>query len=145
MPRQRVCPFCQKDFVPSHYHPNQTVCSAGECQKKRRSAYHRNKVQEDPAYAEQCRESRKKWRDSNKARMAEYRKLRRRRAATNVTQTTDIRRQRLRSLIDQSLVFNLRQCHAELWLLCPADQDEVENILATANLLILHADLSSSR
>ena len=75
--------------------------------------------------------------------MAEYRKLRRHRAATNVAQATDIRRKRLRSLIDQSLVFNLRQCHAELWLLCAADQDEVK-FWATANLMILHADLSSS-
>lgn len=144
MPRHRVCPFCQNEFEPSQYHPDQRICSAKECQKKRRLAYHRKKLLEDPEYAEQCRESRKKWRENNRPYLAQYRKLRKLNAANIAAQQININRNRLLRLIQQSSVFDLREFAAEIWLLCAGDRDATEKVLANAKAIILHAELSSS-
>jgi hypothetical protein len=39
----RPCPYCQEQFTPSQYHPDQVVCSRPGCQCERRSEYHRQK------------------------------------------------------------------------------------------------------
>jgi hypothetical protein len=71
----RQCPFCKKPFEPSRYRPNQVVCTTEECQRKRRAAYHRRKLAEDPLYRIQCRESKTKWRDAHRDYMRDYRAL----------------------------------------------------------------------
>jgi len=144
MQHQRVCPFCHNAFEPSQYHPDQEICSAKECQKKRRIAYHRKKLVEDPVYAEQCRESRKKWRENNRPYLAQYRKLHKVNASKMAAEKMNINRNRLMTFIQQSCVFDLRQFDLEIWLVCTDDRHEIEKILANAKALILHAELSSS-
>lgn len=140
----RTCPFCRTEFRPSKYHPGQNVCSARECQQKRRAAFHRTKLVEDPAYAEACRDSRKKWRDKSKHQLAEYRKSRRLHLARTAQDRLGRQRKELLDLIDRCSAFNLRNCTAQVWLICAGNKTQVEKILATDNLLILHVELSSS-
>ena len=64
MPLPR-CPYCRETFERSHYHPDQAVCSARDCQRLRRAAYHRAKVHNDPSYRAQCRDSQKQWREQH--------------------------------------------------------------------------------
>jgi len=52
-------------FRPSRYHPDQAVGSSADCQRRRRTDYHRKKLIKDPAYREQCLDSQKKWREKN--------------------------------------------------------------------------------
>jgi hypothetical protein len=144
MSHRRVCPFCGKEFQPSKYHPRQIVCSEEGCQQKRRSAFHRKKVAQDPAYAKQCRESRKKWRINNRPRVAEYRKLRRLDLARATNEQITKQRKELINLIGSSGVFNLRRYTVEVWCVCDDNPKHVEKILAAANLIILHIGPSSS-
>ena len=62
--RTPLCPYCNETFVPSRYRPDQVVCSASECQRERRAAYHRKKLEDDSDYREQCRESQRHWREA---------------------------------------------------------------------------------
>ena len=140
----RTCPFCRKEFQPSRFHPDQNVCSANDCQQKRRSAFHRKKLHQDPLYAEACRDSRKKWRAKNKPRIADYKKSRKDALASTARDISALRRKELLELIDRCSVFDLRQCTVQVWLLSADDKTQVEKILATADLLILHAELRSS-
>lgn len=144
MPRKRVCPFCHNEFEPSQYHPNQQICSSTECQKKRRLAYHRTKLRHDPAYAEQCRESRKKWRENNRPYLVQYRKLRKLKAANTAAEKTNLNRTRLLRLIQQSSIFDLKEFKADIWLLCADDRRAIEKVFANAKAIILHVELSSS-
>ena len=56
----KMCRYCIQKFRPSRYHPDQQVCSSADCQRRRRTDYHRQKLIEDPAYREQCLDSQKK-------------------------------------------------------------------------------------
>ena len=62
---QRLCRFCQHSFEPSKFRPDQSVCSQPDCQRRRRTEYHRRKIATDPVYAQVVGESRKKWRDAH--------------------------------------------------------------------------------
>jgi hypothetical protein len=70
------CPYCHETFFPSRYRPDQVVCSAPNCQRQRRAAYHRKKLRVDAAYREQCRESQQLWRDQHPDYMRSYREAR---------------------------------------------------------------------
>jgi hypothetical protein len=61
----RCCVYCEQSFEPSKYRPDQKVCSRPECQRRRRSDYHRRKLAADPEYAQVVRDSQKKWRDAH--------------------------------------------------------------------------------
>ena len=63
MSQSRRCPYCQSSFLPSVYRPQQSVCSRPECQRRRRSDYHRRKVAMDPEYFQVVRDSQKQWWD----------------------------------------------------------------------------------
>lgn len=144
MSELRTCPFCGKEFRPSKYHPDQCVCSAHSCQQKRRSAFHRAKVLQDPSYAEQCRESRRKWRANNKPFLQEYRKSRRLESARVAQEKQNERLKKLFALVESSAVFNLRDWSTEVWLVCGGDITQADKILRNAKLIILYSELSSS-
>jgi hypothetical protein len=57
--QSRRCPYCQSSFLPSAYRPQQSVCGRPECQRRRRSDYHRKKLATDPEYFEVVRDSQK--------------------------------------------------------------------------------------
>jgi hypothetical protein len=143
MKRNRICLFCGDDFRPSLYHPEQKVCGATECQKKRRAAYHKRKLLEDPTYFEQCRESRKHWRQNNKARLAEYRKKHKNKAPLASDREADAHKKRLLASLKTTSVLDLRECRAELWA-SSSDVDRLQKIFASANIIILQLEQSCS-
>ena len=52
MSSSRCCRYCQQVFQPSRYRPQQSVCSEADCQRRRRSDYHRQRIRSDSHYAE---------------------------------------------------------------------------------------------
>jgi hypothetical protein len=112
MPVAHRCPYCREYFFASRFHPDQVVCSAGVCQRRRRAEYHRQKLVDDPEYREQCRESQRIWREEHPEYMREYR----RRVLETSAEKPSI----------QELLAVL------LWLIC--SEDFVKNTLAQAAL-----------
>jgi hypothetical protein len=45
---ERRCSYCQKSFQPSKFQARQTVCGEAECQRERRTDYHRGKLASVP-------------------------------------------------------------------------------------------------
>ena len=70
---ERRCRYCQQVFQPSKFQPRQAVCRGAECQRKRRTNYHREKIVADPEYREVCRDSPCKWRASHPGYWKQYR------------------------------------------------------------------------
>lgn len=71
--REKICIYCKQKFRLSARNPHQRACSSPECQRRRRADYHRRKLATDLVYRDQCRDSRKKWRDKNPDYMKRYR------------------------------------------------------------------------
>lgn len=71
--RQRPYRFCQCLFRLSRFHPEQTVCAAAECQRRRRREYHRHHVAADSVYRQVCNDSSQKWRAENPGYWKRYR------------------------------------------------------------------------
>jgi hypothetical protein len=67
------CRYCQQAFQPDPYHPQQQVCSQAECQRQRRSDYHRQKIASDPVYQQVCLDSPRKWRRAHPDYWKQYR------------------------------------------------------------------------
>ncbi len=65
MIQSRRCPYCQSSFLPSAYCAQQSVCSRPECQRRRRSDYHRKKLATDTEYFQVVRDSQKQWWDEH--------------------------------------------------------------------------------
>lgn len=129
----RRCPYCQELFAPSRYHPDQVVCCREECQRHRRSEYHRQKLNNDPEYRAQCHDSQKQWRELHPDYMSSYRKTHRRRYVGKRPETAgNGRLQLLLELVKNNMALDLKQCAAEVWLICP----DVKNTLASAQVVI---------
>lgn len=58
---QRRCVHCRTRFIPLR-NSDQRYCSKAACQKKRRSRYQRQKLQNDSDYKEAHQNSQQKWR-----------------------------------------------------------------------------------
>lgn len=140
MTQARRCPYCHDAFQPSIYRPQQTVCSKAECQRRRRSEYHREKLQADPEYRQVARDSQKKWRQAHpgydqnyRAQHPEYHQRNRERQ-----QLRDQKR-RFRMLAKNNLALDLKRSAAEVWLLGPPAKNLAKNNLASAEVLIFQA------
>ena len=134
MPLPR-CPYCRETFVPSHYHPDQAVCSARDCQRLRRAGYHRAKVHNDPSYRAQCRDSQKQWREQHPEYMRAYRQSRpaRRPAVCPEQKQPDIV-----SLLERAknnVAFNLSACAATI--LFVGRKQRVKNISASVQIILI--------
>src|ERR1700741_2689615 len=121
----RCCPYCKQFFEPSRYRPDQVVCSMEDCQRKRRAAYHRQKLAEDPAYWDQCRDSKKKFRDAHPGYMNDYRAF----GGPQSTQHPAEVLKRLLGSVENNLALRMRDCTADVWLI--GHDDRVKNILAS--------------
>ena len=150
MSQARRCPYCHDSFQPSTYRPQQTVCSKAECQRRRRSKYHREELQADPEYRQVARDSQKKWRQAHpgydrnyRAQHPEYHQHNR-----EQQQVRDQKR-RFRWLAKNNLVLDLKRSAAEVWLLGPRAENLAKNNLASAEVLIFqalrHPPLSSAK
>jgi hypothetical protein len=134
----RCCPYCQQAFQPSPRRPDQVVCSRPECQARRRSEYRRRKRQTDPEYAEVVRDSRRKWRDAHPDYQKKYWQNHPEAAARNRQQQRQRdQKRRVRQLVKNTLVVDLKRSAAEVWLVGRLAEELVKNTLVSSKLLIL--------
>ena len=133
----RRCRYCQQIFQPSNYCPRQSVCSKPECQQRRKTEYHRRKVQTDPVYAEVVRDSQKKWREAHPEYSKQYRKTHPDTTARNRQQQQRRDQQgRIENLAKNNLALDLKRLVSEVWLVGPAVKDLAKNNLASAKVFI---------
>lgn len=140
----RRCPYCNKLFPPSVFRTNQRVCSATECQKRRRADYHRAKYRADPEYRLVCRESDQKWRSRN----PDYQRRYRQRHPAYVEENRQAqkrrdRRRRVHDLVKNNLAVDLKSLPADIWLVGPDLQDLVKNNLAISEVMIFQSVATS--
>jgi hypothetical protein len=136
----RCCPYCQQLFQPSRRRPDQRVCSQPACQARRRSDYRRLKRQTDPEYAQVVRDSRRKWRQANPDYQKNYRQAHPEAVTRNrAEQRQRDNRRRVRRLVKNTLVVDLKRSAAEVWLAGPLAGDLVKNTLVCSRLLILQS------
>lgn len=137
---QRSCPFCQQQFAPSRFHPEQMACSAEPCQRQRRHQNRKRKLALDAEYRQVCRDSARKWRANHPGYWNEYRASRPECVERNRTQQRqrDLRR-RLSDLANNNSALDLKSSAAGVWLLGPAARDLANNNLASAQVLILQS------
>lgn len=136
----RCCRYCQQSFQPSRYRPEQSVCSAADCQRLRRSDYHRQKLNADAEYAQVVRDSQRKWRDAHPSYQAQYREKHPEAAEQNrQKQRQRDRKRRVQNLVKNNLALDLKHCAAEVWLVGPAARDLDKNNLASSQFLIFQS------
>lgn len=138
MTQSGCCLYCKRSYLRSIYRPQQVVCSQPECQRRRRTDYHRQKLRADPEYRQVVRESQKQWWDEH----PDYQKQRRQKNPVLVEnnrqrQRGRDRKRRIERLVRNNLALNLKQSVSEVWLLGPKVRDLDKNNLASAQVLIL--------
>jgi len=136
----RCCSYCQQAFQPSKRRPDQAVCSRPECQTRRRNEYRRRKRLTDPEYAQVVCDSRRKWREAHPDYQKNYWRTHPKAATRNRQQQCQRdQKRRVRLLVKNTLVLDLKHSAAEVWLVGPLAGDLVKNILVSSKLLILQA------
>jgi len=140
---QRCCRFCQREFAPARFHPEQTVCSDKPCQQQRRNQSRKQKLLQDPEYRAVCRDSARKWRANHPGYWKRYRAAKPESVARNRAQQRkrDLRR-RLAALANNNVAWDLKASVAGVWLLGPAGATLANNNLATAQVFILQNTMS---
>jgi hypothetical protein len=115
---ERYCRYCQKKFQPSKFQPRQAVCGESECQRKRRTDYHRGKLASDPEYREGCRDSPRKWRSLNPGYWKQYRQKNPAAVERNRgQQKLRDQKRKLCNLANNTSASDLRHSVAEVWLI----------------------------
>lgn len=133
----RNCRYCQQIFQPSIYRPEQSVCSQPACQRQRRNDYHRERIHNDAAYAEDVRASQKKWRAAH----PEYWKQYRTQHPDSVERNRQQQQQRdqkrhVVNLAKMSLALDLKHEASEVWFVGPVVRDLAKNNLAQSKVFI---------
>jgi len=137
MSSSRCCRYCHQIFQPSIYRPQQSVCSQPDCQRRRRSDYHRERIRNDSAYAEDVRASQKKWRQANRDYWKPYRQQHPEAAERNRNQQRQRdQKRRLLNLAKNNLALDLKHEASEVWLVGPGVKDLAKNTLASAKVFI---------
>ena len=141
--REKPCVYCKKEFRPSRYRPDQRVCSDVDCQRRRRTDYHRRKLAKDPGYRDQCRDSQKKWREKNPGYTKRYRARRQR---TGAAKSHLVRRlSQLLDLAKNNLALDLRSLNADIWFVCPNGSTVEKNTLVSAQVIVVETVSQVSR
>jgi hypothetical protein len=137
---ERRCRYCERSFQPSKCHPGQSVCSEPDCQRRRRTDYHRQKIATDPEYHQVCRDSPQTWRSRNSDYWQRYREQHPAAVERN-RQRQHVRDQkrRLRDLANNNSAFDLKHSTAQIWLLGAELQNLANNNVAPAQVWILQA------
>ena len=137
---ERRCRYCGQLFQPSKFQPGQLVCSHRECQQRRRSDYHRQRISTDPEYREICSDSARKWRTRNPGYWRQRRESKPAVAEQN-RQKQRIRddKRRLRDLANNNSAFDLKRSAAKIWLIGPGLEHLANNTPASAQVWILEA------
>lgn len=136
----RRCCYCQQQFQPSPYRPQQTVCSQAECQRQRRTEYHRRRIQSDREYRQVCLDSPRKWRERHPEYWQKYRETHPQAVEENRRkQQHRDRARRLSDLANNNLAFDLKRSAAEIYWVGPTAADLANNNLASGQVFILEA------
>jgi len=115
---ERRCRYCEKNFQPSKYQPEQAVCSDAACQQRRRSEYRQQKLAADPEYRQVCRDSACKWRAENPGYWKRYREKHPDSVSRNrEQQKMRDRKRRLLDLANNNSALDLKHAAAGVWLL----------------------------
>jgi hypothetical protein len=114
------------------------VCGRPECQRRRRSDYHRKKLATDPEYFQGVRDSQKQGWDEHPG----YQKPHRQKNPQVLENNRQGQRQRdqkrrLRRLVRNNLALDLKHSASEVWLLGPKVRNLDRNNSASAQVLIL--------
>jgi len=137
---ERRCRYCQQVFQPSKFQPSQAVCGGAECQRKRRTDYHREKIAADPEYREVCRDSRQKWRTRHPGYWKQYRENHPASVERNRQQQKfRDRKRRLRNLANNTSVLDLKHSAAQVWLVGPGAAHLANNNSAPAQIWVIEA------
>jgi hypothetical protein len=137
---ERRCRYCQQVFQPSKFQRLQVVCSGAECQRKRRTEYHRNKIASDREYREVCRDSPRKWRSRNPDYWKQYRQKNPISADRNRSQQQlRDRKRRLCNLANNTSALDLKHSAAQVWLVGPGAADLANNNSAPAQIWVIEA------
>jgi hypothetical protein len=135
---ERGCLYCQQSFAPSPYRPQQRVCGQLDCQKRRKTDYHRHKRKRDSVYAQTCQNSQKNWRQEHPDYQRQYRQTHPQAAGRNREgERQRYRFRQLANLAKNNLAFDLKRCAAEVWLLSPAGSVLAKNSLALSQIFIV--------
>lgn len=137
---QRRCRYCQKSFQPSKFQPQQTVCSHPDCQRQRRSDYHRAKLASDIEYRDVCRDSSRKWRATHPGYWKEYRE--KNPSATEQNRGQQMRRDQKRKLChlaNNTSVLDLKHSAANVWLVGPGAALLANNNSAAGQVWVIEA------
>ena len=132
--------YCEQTFQPSKYQPAQLVCSDPGCQRRRRAAYHRQKIAADPEYRQICLDSPQKWRSRNPDYWRRYREqhpvgVERNRQQQHVRD----QKRRLSDLANNNSVFDLKHSVSGVWLVGAGLQHLANNNSAPAQVWVLEA------
>jgi hypothetical protein len=137
---ERCCRYCQQVFQLSKFQPRQTVCGGAECQRKRRTDYHRGKIASDPEYREACRDSPRKWRSRNPDYWKRYR-LKHPAAVERNRQQQNLRdrKRRLCDLANNTSARDLKHSAAQVWLIGADVAHLANNNSAPAQVWVIEA------
>ena len=139
--RDKLCFYCKQRFQPSRYRPDQTVCSLPECQRRRRTDYHRKKLAEDPLYREQCRDSQRDWRERNPQYMQDYRARRRVKEPRMAESELSRELRRLLRGVKNNVALDLKSIDGSAWLVLPGESGGEKNNLVSAKIIVLQGVL----
>jgi hypothetical protein len=135
--RKPVCPYCHCSFDPSPFHPEQTVCTAAACQRRRRSDYHRNRTAADADYRLACLESRRKWRENHPDYQAGYRSKHEAYVEQNrQKQRRRNQKRKLSLIVKNNLAIDVKRLPTEVWMTGPGLDVIVKNNLAISQVVI---------
>jgi len=104
------------------------------CQRRRRAAYHRQKLHDDPAYRAQCHDSQQQWREEHPEYMHDYRRVHGRSKAKPPLACSEVL-VRLLERVKNNVAVDLTSCRARVWLV--SSDEQVKNILAGAKLIVV--------
>ena len=141
----RSCRYCQQIFQPSIYRPQQSVCSKPDCQRQRRADYHRERIRNDVAYAEDVRASQRKWRATHSEYWKQYRQSHPESVERNRReQQRRDRKRRVVNLAKMNLALDLKHEASEVWFVGPVVKDLAKNNLAQSKVFIYQGNPASA-
>ena len=139
----RTCPYCQSQFKPLRSHPQQVVCSAADCQRRRRNDYHRKKLNKDPLYRALCEDSQKTWKERNPEYMKKYRasqqKAKRGRPAVRprIAEFKRLLASIRNSVVKNTPALRVTRCASGVWLVTPKKAAGEKNTLAPTHVIVI--------
>jgi hypothetical protein len=137
---ERRCLYCGKLFQLSKFQSRQAVCGETECQRKRRTEYHRRKICSDPEYRQGCLDSPRKWRSHNPGYWNQYRQKNPAAVEQNRRQQKlRDRKRKLCNLANNTSALDLKYSAAQVWLIGSGAAHLANNNSAPAQVWVIEA------